>query len=782
MQNLDIFVEHMPVAAFCHQNWVCWRAVPRGDGKFDKIPVSPITGGGSQNDNPAHWASFQQARDHLAANPGLTGLGFVLTPESGMFFVDIDDALHDGKWNDITNELIARLPGAFVEVSHSGRGVHIIGTGAPPAGRRCKSAAGFDIYPSDRGNRFVALTGTQATGSDGTHLQAELNAIFDDYLGERASGQVDLTEGPREDWSGPEDDAELLKMAMRSASMRSRFGAGVTFKQLWECDEEALGVAYPHDQGTEPFDHSRADAALLQHLAFWTGCDADRMDRLFRQSGLMRDKWDERPDYIERTLSAAIAQQDEVYRDRAAVLASAPPPPPPAPTVNYSKPVAEPRAGGYAIYGVDAQMDVFRDCVYVASHHGVLMPNGEVLKPAQFDAMMPGGEWVLSQDKTSRKPFDVLTGSHQCFFPKANRLAFRPELPPQSMFEEDGLKFVNAFVPAPGTRGKGDVTPFLRHLELLVPDDKDREILLSWCAAIVQKPGVKAKWSPVLIGTQGNGKSLVGECLAYAVGRNHTVKPRADQLGGRFNSWIENKLLAVIEEIHTQGRREVMDALKPLITEERIEVEGKGRDALMVDNRCNMLMCSNHRDAIMKTKDDRRYSILYCAQQSAEDKQRDGMDGAYFSRIFTWLADGGFAAVATYLDTYVPTVNIYGDAPHTSGTEQAIEESRSSAQQAVLDAIDMEQEGFIGGIVLSSALSAMLKDTGMKVSTRTQGKLMDELGYRKHPLLPDGKLRTGGHVVRVYSKRGHPVEQLQDVRAQIERQQQEAFQAKFGAK
>ncbi|MGI4260859.1 hypothetical protein ACR2VJ_27610, partial [Klebsiella pneumoniae] len=189
-----------------------------------------------------------------------------------MFFVDIDDALHDGKWNDITNELIARLPGASVEVSHSGRGIHIIGTGTPPAGRRCKSAAGFDIYPSDRGNRFVALTGTQATGSDGTLLQAELNAIFDDYLGERASGQVDLTEGPREDWSGPEDDAELLKMAMRSASMRSRFGAGVTFKQLWECDEEALGVAYPHDQGTEPFDHSRADAALLQHLAFWTGC------------------------------------------------------------------------------------------------------------------------------------------------------------------------------------------------------------------------------------------------------------------------------------------------------------------------------------------------------------------------------------------------------------------------------------------------------------------------------------------------------------------------------
>lgn len=783
--------EHMPIAALCHLNWVCWRAVPQADGKTKKLPISPITGGANRNNNPSDWGSFQQACDYLAANPDLTGLGFVLTPESGMFFVDIDDALHDGKWNDITNELIARLPGAFVEVSQSGRGVHIIGTGTPPPGRRCKSAAGFDIYPGEGGNRFVALTGTQATGSDSTPLQAELNAIFDDYLGERASAQVDLTDGPREDWSGPEDDAELLKMAMRSASMRSRFGAGVTFKQLWECDEDALGAAYPHDQGTEPFDHSRADAALLQHLAFWTGCDAERMDRLFRQSGLMRDKWDERPDYIERSMSAAIAQQGDVYRDRAKrtqeakqrteaeMLRATVPAAPVAPAVTVAESKVR-TCGGTAIYGHQSQEELFRGCVYVSSHHGVLMPNGEILAPERFNAMMPGGEYDLSQGKTTRKPFEAFTGSHFVDFPKADRLAFRPERPQREITKENGLAFVNAFVPAPGARAQGDVMPFLRHLELLLPDSKDREILLSWCAAVVQKPGVKAKWAPVLIGTQGNGKSLIGDVLAYAVGRNHTVKPRADQLGGRFNSWIENKLLAVIEEIHTQGRREVMDALKPLITEERIEVEGKGRDALMVDNRCNMLMCSNHRDAIMKTRDDRRYAVFYCAQQSAEDKMRDGMDDLYFKGLFTWLEEcGGFAAVAHFLDQYVPSVSIRGCSPHTSGTEQAIEESRSPAQQAVLEAVDMEQDGFTGGMITAEALKVLLDGHGIKVSTRTQGKLLDELGYRKHPMLPDGKIWMLGRTVRVYSKRGHPVEQLQDVRAQIERQQQAMFKAKF---
>ncbi|HDZ8964815.1 TPA: bifunctional DNA primase/polymerase [Aeromonas dhakensis] len=480
-----------------------------------------------------------------------------------------------------------------------------------------------------------------------------------------------------------------------------------------------------------------------------------------------------------RLRGESAANMEQEFKKRfAGVVSPVPVSPIPSPVV-----VAEPKAriaSGTAIYNHHMQEEVFAGCVYVSSHHGVLMPNGSILAPERFNAMMPGGEYDLSQGKTTRKPFEAFTGSHFVDFPKADRLAFRPERPQREITKENGLTFVNAFVPAPGARAQGDVMPFLRHLELLLPDSKDREILLSWCAAVVQKPGIKAKWAPVLIGTQGNGKSLIGDVLAYAVGRNHTVKPRADQLGGRFNSWIENKLLAVIEEIHTQGRREVMDALKPLITEERIEVEGKGRDALMVDNRCNMLMCSNHRDAIMKTKDDRRYAVFYCAQQSAEDKQRDGMDDLYFKKLFTWLEErGGFAAVAHYLDQYVPSVSIRGCSPHTSGTEQAIEESRSPAQQAVLDAVDMEQEGFTGGMITAEALGVLLKDNGIKVSTRTQGKLMDELGYRKHPMLPDGKIWMLGRTVRVYSKKGHPVEQVRDVRAQIERQQQAMFKAKF---
>ena len=52
-------------------------------------------------------------------------------------------------------------------------------------------------------------------------------------------------------------------------------------------------------------DHSAADLGLCSKLAFWVGPNPERVDRLFRQSGLYRAKWD-RDDYRRWTLHRAI--------------------------------------------------------------------------------------------------------------------------------------------------------------------------------------------------------------------------------------------------------------------------------------------------------------------------------------------------------------------------------------------------------------------------------------------------------------------------------------------
>jgi hypothetical protein len=95
------------------------------------------------------------------------------------------------------------------------------------------------------------------------------------------------------------DDATLLDKASRAAN-------GTRFSALWSGDTSQHGG-----------DDSAADLALCASLAFWTACDPDRMDALFRQSGLYREKWDARrgtATYGSRTIDKAIAGCHDTYQ------------------------------------------------------------------------------------------------------------------------------------------------------------------------------------------------------------------------------------------------------------------------------------------------------------------------------------------------------------------------------------------------------------------------------------------------------------------------------------
>lgn len=89
-------------------------------------------------------------------------------------------------------------------------------------------------------------------------------------------------------------DTELLDKAHAAKN-------GAAFSRLWDGDTSG-------HRG----DDSAADLALACHLAFWFGGDGGAVDRVFRQSGLMREKWD-RSDYQERTVSKALAATTEFY-------------------------------------------------------------------------------------------------------------------------------------------------------------------------------------------------------------------------------------------------------------------------------------------------------------------------------------------------------------------------------------------------------------------------------------------------------------------------------------
>jgi uncharacterized protein (DUF927 family) len=90
-------------------------------------------------------------------------------------------------------------------------------------------------------------------------------------------------------------DNEILEKAGRAKN-------GYLFRRLWSGDWKKSYSS-----------QSEADQALCALLAFWTDNDPGRIDRLFRQSGLYREKW-EREDYRQRTIAAAIAATPTTYQ------------------------------------------------------------------------------------------------------------------------------------------------------------------------------------------------------------------------------------------------------------------------------------------------------------------------------------------------------------------------------------------------------------------------------------------------------------------------------------
>src|SRR3546814_2632418 len=53
----------------------------------------------------------------------------------------------------------------------------------------------------------------------------------------------------------------------------------------------------------------------------------------------------------------------------------------------------------------------------------------------------------------------------------------------------------------------------------------------------------------------------------------------------------------------------------------RVEIQAKGQDQVTGDNRANFILTSNHKDAIVKTVNDRRYCVLFTAQQRSEERR-----------------------------------------------------------------------------------------------------------------------------------------------------------------
>jgi len=255
--------KHIPASLKQLNQWVCFKLVyNEKKGKYDKIPKDPKTGYNAKANDPATWSDFQTAV-MAVSKYGFDGIGIQFA--NGIFGVDLDDVVKDGKLTPEAQDIIKTLD-SYTEYSPSGTGVHILCKGTiPPKDRR---KGNIEMYSE---GRFFTVTGNVlGEVKEVQERTAQAAAVHAKYLKReepKATNQLQELNL---------SDSELINKAMSAKN-------GHIFRALWNGDISG----YP--------SQSEADLALCNLLAYWTNGNAYRMDALFRQSGLYReDKWNKR--------------------------------------------------------------------------------------------------------------------------------------------------------------------------------------------------------------------------------------------------------------------------------------------------------------------------------------------------------------------------------------------------------------------------------------------------------------------------------------------------------
>lgn len=736
-------------------NWTEQPPIPPAK-KPRKVPTCARTGTvGIDPHNPANWLTHEQAV--------ATGLpvGLVLTDNDPYFLLDLDDCRDPatGQWDAEALRIAGMFPGACMEVSVNGTGLHIMGVCDPLAlgprkhkfGSAARGGTWIEFYST---KRFVALgQGMQGNiNLDWTAVLAGLVPVSSD-----PADAVPFVDAADPEWNGPADDDELIKIMLAArGSIAASFGEVATVADLWNVNVDILTRVYPSTTGGD-FDHSSADQALLNHLAFYTGKNTARIDRLFRRSGLMREKWEKRADYRSESVSKAVRSTRNVYakpRQLTVPAASVADP--------GTAPIATP-GDGREFISIGDLPDYFKGCIYVELDERIMVPGGRLLKKTQFDVMYGGHQFAMSFDgtKPTYSAWEAFTVNRSIKFPKVQRTCFRPMSPPGVIIGDA----VNIFHPEEIRTVEGDPSPFLDLLKRLLPIARDREILLSWMAALVQYPGKKFLWSPVIQGTNGNGKSTIGEILSYSIGDRYSWTPEAESITKQFNPFLGNRIFINVEEIHMFERLEMLEKLKNYITGKKVEIEKKGIDAGMNRDYCaNWFFCTNHRDAIIKDKNDRRFAIFYTAQQCREDMERDGLlTDNYLPKLWKWLETDGFAIMRHYLLNYqiADEFNPAGNcviAPRTSSTDAAISASYGIAEQYVIEAIESDVQGFRNGWLSTWAVTNVLRNNNLKRAPAKIAMMCEALGYVRWGKASTTIMQEGNTRPTLYMKPGTTLE------------------------
>lgn len=294
------FVENIPDELKNLNQWVLWkysiRTNAKGEKRLTKIPYQ-ANGREAEPNNPETWGSFEAVYG-IVADPvkrkGFHGIGFVFAGNDNLVGVDIDHVYDPstGEWNEFALDEVIKL-NSYAELSPSKTGAHVIVKGEKPSeGCRAKN---WEMYTV---GRYFTFTGNHIPDTPKTINEAQ-DAIRD--LHRRKIEEV------QKRGRGRPKKGNVIISGMKSPAMKD---ADIISKCRKARNYEEFEALYNGTFDNYP-SQSEADLSLCKTFAFYTQ-NPEQIDRLFKSSGLYRDKWD-RDEYKNATIQKAIAGNTSTY-------------------------------------------------------------------------------------------------------------------------------------------------------------------------------------------------------------------------------------------------------------------------------------------------------------------------------------------------------------------------------------------------------------------------------------------------------------------------------------
>lgn len=432
--------------------------------------------------------------------------------------------------------------------------------------------------------------------------------------------------------------------------------------------------------------------------------------------------------------------------------------------VNACKKLIAPLHGG-RLSRVDSEIPPWLSgFVYVTDHDKFYRYDSEewlthTAFNAKFNRHMPRGESarpIMPAAQCALEDHCIATVTRGMYLPWAGDLT-------DGTFEMNGVRMVNTYRPSSvpqaadviSDNGQRAINHFVAHIHLLCGGRGEvARHVLQWLAFCVQKPGVKIRHAVLMRGIEGDGKSVIGSAMAMIMGQPNVKQISPKVLGTDFSDWAQGACLAVMEELKLTGhnRYDILNALKPMITNDIIPVHPKGKAEVNVQNTMNYLAFTNHMDALPLTDIDRRWFVVFTPWSDSSDLRAATQNLGYaepkhyFNELHTGIAEHAAHLRRYFLDTDLEGFDPHAPAPITEEKQAMVGVSGSPEEQLVREVLAAGGEGIGRNIVSATLLveHAYLLDPSVSLATSRTNQVLSRMNWQKLSSRPrwKGRLHT----------------------------------------